>query len=192
MRSKPWWQRWPLEVLALEQRFPTEYAGEFFRKELGKALIYFGEVEVPHTGQIRKIAMVFPGPPSRFRPVVMADGPKTPRHRFGNYRPDPLCIWFSPDPDGMKWTLHDGLVGLIDLTRLHLFKEAWFRATGSWPGPEVHLRPELRAGGRPSIRKQPRAALRRHRQRCWCGQKRYSTCHGRIDPDEELEILGLR
>ena len=186
LQSRPWWQRWPLEVLALEQHFPPEYQGDFLRKAVGKALVYFGEVDVPHTGQLRKVSMVFPGPPSRVRPVVMADGPRTPRHRFGSYRPEPLCLWYAGDPEAMKWTLKDGLGSLIDLTRLHLAKESWCRATGSWPGQEVHLRRELRPDAPPpSLRRRPRAAVRHRRQRCWCGNRRYANCHGRIPPEDE-------
>jgi hypothetical protein len=180
-----------MEVLALEQHFPTEYHGEFLRKSVGKALVYFGEVEVPHTGQLRRISIVFPGPPSRVRPTVMADGPRTPRHRFGTYRPQPLCVWYSADPDTMRWTLKDGLGGLIDLARLHLAKEAWYRATGSWPGTEVHLRRELRADAPPPSRRHPRQALRHARRRCWCGQRRYTQCHGRLPEGQELKLLEL-
>jgi hypothetical protein len=34
----------------------------------------------------------------------------------------------------------DGLLALIEMTRVHLFKEAWYRETGEWLGEEVsHL-----------------------------------------------------
>jgi hypothetical protein len=31
----------------------------------------------------------------------------------------------------------DGLLTLIEMTRVHLFKEAWYRETGAWLGEEV-------------------------------------------------------
>lgn len=31
----------------------------------------------------------------------------------------------------------DGLLALIDHARVHLFKEAYWRETGFWPGPEA-------------------------------------------------------
>ena len=35
----------------------------------------------------------------------------------------------------------DGLLTLIELTRVHLFKEAYYRETGEWLGAEVPQRP---------------------------------------------------
>jgi hypothetical protein len=31
----------------------------------------------------------------------------------------------------------DGLVALVDLVRVHLFQEAWYRETGEWLGREA-------------------------------------------------------
>src|SRR5688500_7103469 len=40
-----WWYRHPLEWLALESGFAQEYAN-FRRREIGKAFVYTGEVDV--------------------------------------------------------------------------------------------------------------------------------------------------
>ncbi len=203
----PWWEQSKMEFDAIRNPLPPEYAGHFEIAAVGKSLVISGSVEVPHTRQVRRISLVFPGRPSKVRPVVMADGPSTNRHRFGNFRPSPLCIWYRRDPASLQWSLRDGLVGLIDLVRLHLAKEAYFRATGSWPGPEVHLAPALRAGpdteaktsGPSKPRKYDTLAearstklrKKRAREKCWCGEGKYSKCHGAIDRDHEMMLLGL-
>jgi hypothetical protein len=73
---------------------------------------------------------------------VYADGPVESPHRF---RPHPmdsqsrpsLCIWLDDDPPEMRWVAADGLLALINHTRIHLFKEAYWRETGEWLGPEA-------------------------------------------------------
>ena len=167
---------------------PPEYR-HFERRVIGRALVYSGDVSLDPLPRTRWIAVVLNGPPSRVRPQVMADGPRTERHRFQTYRPLPLCLWYADDPPERRWQLQDGLVGLIDITRVHLFREDRFRATGRWPGPEVHLdRPKV-----PENRALRRAA-ERHRPRleCWCGSgRRYIRCHGGVAEERELASLGL-
>ena len=87
--------------------------------------------------------------------------------------------------------INDGLAGLVDLIRQHLFKEEWWRATRQWPGPEVHLDPEPVRPGVVPRSKRPKAKLRAHRQPCWCGNSRYSTCHGAMPAQQELRLLGI-
>lgn len=70
-------------------------------------------------------------------PTVFADGPKGRKaspHRYDN---DSLCMWLPGDERGAVWTWDDGLVALIGIIALHLFREAWWRETGEWPGPEA-------------------------------------------------------
>jgi hypothetical protein len=190
-RARRWWDRWPLELLTLEQEIPPEYAS-FARGMIGNALVYRGTVHVDTVGVDRRLAIIFPGRPSKVTPIVMADGPTRSRHRFYWTRPSSLCLWYAGDPPSMRWTLRDGLVGLIDLSRVHLVKEAWWRVTGEWPGPERHREPPRGDEQRPRNPKPSRVDnIRLERRRCWCGRGRYKTCHGGIDSRRELEELGI-
>jgi hypothetical protein len=159
---------------------------------VGHALVYRGTVEIDTIGVQRRLALIFPGRPSTVAPIVLADGPTRSRHRFYWARPSSLCLWYSRDPDSMRWTLQDGLATLIDLSRVHLVKEAWWRVTGEWSEYEKHREPPRGDEQRPRNPKPNRIdTLRIDRRRCWCGRGRYKSCHGRIAPHAELEQLGL-
>lgn len=175
-----------IEHAALERHgLPEEYA-EFERVRIGKALVYRGEVELDPIGARRRIAVIFPGPPSTTPPVIIASGPRRSRHRFHTYRPTSLCLWYAKDHPAMRWRLQDGLAVLIDLARVHLVREAWWRETGRWDGPEVHRDPN------PKVDMSPTAKKRHERRKCWCGSgHRYTSCHGSIPAEQELAILGL-
>jgi hypothetical protein len=179
----PWWERWPHELLRLEYDLPPEY-GHFTCTRLGDALVYRGKIELDGLGITRKIAIVVPRRPSIYSPYVMADGPRPTRHRWNDFRPTRLCLWYARDPKGMRWTLEDGLVRLIDLARVHLIRELWFMSTGTWPAPEHHQPPNRRGTDH-------KDALTRERRRCWCGRGRYAGCHGAVAPEDELVALGI-
>jgi hypothetical protein len=73
---------------------------------------------------------------------VYADGPTESPHRYAPHAHDrkqrsSLCIWYPEDPPELQWVPSDGLLTLIELTRVHLFKEAYYRETGEWLGEEV-------------------------------------------------------
>ena len=73
---------------------------------------------------------------------VYADGPVESPHRYAPHPKDAqqrtsLCIWYRADPPELRWVPADGLLTLIELTRVHLFKEAYYRETGEWLGAEV-------------------------------------------------------
>lgn len=73
---------------------------------------------------------------------MYADGPTEWPHRYSPHHKDPLqrpslCIWYPDDPSEQRWVSSDGLLTLIEITRVHLFKEAWYRDTGEWLGEEV-------------------------------------------------------
>ena len=92
---------------------------------------YRGTVPVPHY-ESRKVHIRFSG--NSDVPSVFADGPRDSPHRY----PDgSLCMWYPLDPISRRWVFEDGLLDLIGLTMLHLFKEAWWRETGEWLGEEV-------------------------------------------------------
>jgi hypothetical protein len=69
---------------------------------------------------------------------ITADGPTDSPHRYGN---DRLCIWHPDDPAEHTWTAKDGLSELISHIAIHLFKEAYWRETGEWLGPEAPHQP---------------------------------------------------
>src|SRR4051794_18750929 len=73
-RSRGWWQKWPLELLALEKEIPAEYAC-FERGVIGDALVYRCSVHLDTIGIERRLVIIFPGPPSRIAPIVMDSGP---------------------------------------------------------------------------------------------------------------------
>jgi hypothetical protein len=179
-----------IELVALRRNFPEEY-GTWTGRRIGKALVLTGVVDVPTLLKRRNVAICFPGPPSKVRPIVMVSGPTTSRHRFVQYRPTSLCLYYYRDPASMRWDLRSGLAGLIDLIRQHLFKEEWWRATNKWVGAQVHLDP---APARPGVGRRserPRAVLQRKRQPCWCGHSRYASCHGALPEMEESRLLGI-
>lgn len=94
--------------------------------------IYKVIINVPHY-EPRQIEICFP----RWTPTlakITADGPTDSPHRYDTHR---LCIWYPDDPDENRWVFEDGLLALLGLTAAHLFREAWWRETGEWLGPEA-------------------------------------------------------
>jgi hypothetical protein len=189
--ARPWWQRFPLQLHLLERHLQAEYPG-FERWTVGGALLYGGTVELDTLRRRQRIVCIFSGPPSRITPLVMADGPTESRHRFRWSRPTSLCLWYGRDPPEFRWNLMDGLIGLIDLARLHLIKEAWWRATGQWAGLEWHPLPGPDENHQIPSRKSARQRKLQLRQRCWCGRARYSACHKTVSEDDELMALRQR
>lgn len=79
---------------------------------------------------------------------VYADGPTESPHRYRPHPKDPLersslCIWYPDDPPDQRWVASDGLLTLIEMTCVHLFKEAYYRETAEWLGEEVSHHPRL-------------------------------------------------
>jgi hypothetical protein len=68
-------------------------------------------------------------------PSIFVDGPSSP-HRYKEDG-DCLCIWDPRDPLEQRWVFQDGLLALINHIQAHLFREAWWRETGEWLGPEA-------------------------------------------------------
>lgn len=66
-------------------------------------------------------------------PEVKTDGPKDSPHR---YESGQLCIWYPWTVKSERWIFEDGLLHLLVMTEAHLFREAWWRETGEWLGPE--------------------------------------------------------
>ena len=98
---------------------------------LGGGLTYRVNLDVPYYEQ-RQVEVSFARDQPLF-PKVSVDGPSSP-HR---YKDDTLCIWYPWDPTDERWLIDDGLCELLGAIVLHLFREAWERETGEWPGPEA-------------------------------------------------------
>jgi hypothetical protein len=81
-------------------------------------------------------------------PTIYADGPDDSPHRFAPIRRDPrssLCIWHPDDSPDWRWVPRDGLLSLIEMVRIHLFKEAYWREKHVWLGEEA---PHRRKGSK--------------------------------------------
>ncbi len=48
-----------------------------------------------------------------------------------------MCIWYPGDGEDQRWVPEDGLLALLGMTAVHLFKEAYWRETGEWLGEEA-------------------------------------------------------
>jgi len=95
-------------------------------------------VNVPHY-DARRVQISFRKDSPKI-PRVSVDGPGDSKHRFSS---GDLCMWYHGDPAENQWIFEDGLVALLGHIVAHLFREAWYRETGEWPGPEVgHLKIE--------------------------------------------------
>ena len=93
--------------------------------------LYQFDIEVPDY-EARRVEIFFPREAPNFVKIV-ADGPTCSPHR---YKENELCIWHPDDPKENRWVREDGLLHLLRLIQMHLFREAWFRETGKWCGPE--------------------------------------------------------
>jgi len=89
-------------------------------------------VNVPHY-EARRVQILFRRDYPKI-PRVSVDGPVDSKHRFSS---GDLCMWYHGDPVENQWVFEDGLVALLGHIVAHLFREAWYRETGEWPGPEV-------------------------------------------------------
>jgi len=192
--ARRWWEQSPLELVALMKGMAEAYPDHVLGS-VGRALLVRVEVDLDTMHRTRRLVLIFPNNPSHRRPIVMADGPTRSRHRFTWARPTSLCLYYARDEAQLRWVSADGVVSLIDLSRLHLIKEAWWRATGEWTGYEKHRRPPSGTEQRPRPPKDEEwrsiDRLRRTRITCWCGAHRYMACHGAMSEERELQILGL-
>ena len=54
-------------------------------------------------------------------------------------------MWDPDDPSECRWVFEDGLLALFGMTVAHLFREAWWRETGEWLGPQAWHGPNQEA-----------------------------------------------
>lgn len=84
--------------------------------------------------------------------AVYADGPTDSPHRYDGGRGRQLCAWYPRDPPEQRWVQDDGLVKLLAMVSLHLFREAYWRERGVWLGPEAPHDPGPLPVGRMRLR----------------------------------------
>lgn len=99
---------------------------------------YLVEVDVPYY-ETRRVEIFFGQYDSGGAPIILADGPTESPHRFSDFEGRQLCVWHHNYPRDQRWIFQDGLLHLLELIKLHLFREAWWRDTGcgEWPGPQA-------------------------------------------------------
>jgi hypothetical protein len=129
------------------ERGVHEVHPDYTRRPVGRgknaAVSYRLRVSVPEY-ESRDIELLFSRTASHPRLVaVYSDGPDDSPHRYkplarDRMRRRALCIWHPDAPIGQRWNPRDGLLSLIALVQVHLFKEAFYRETGEWLGDEVH------------------------------------------------------
>jgi hypothetical protein len=133
-RSLSWLEDIPRRV-ALDAAAREAYPDlRFHRKQRrgGPVFIYEVTLDVPGY-EPRRVRVEFRVSSPRF-PRVYADGPQASPHRYGGAW---LCIWYPSDGDDQRWVPEDGLLALLGMAAVHLFKEAYWRETGEWLGEEA-------------------------------------------------------
>ena len=117
--------------LGAKEAFPDLKADTQLRgSQAGR--VYRSSIDVLHY-EPRNVRILF----SRRTPTVAqitVDGPTESPHR---YQDGNLCIWYPNDPEETRWVIDDGLLHLMRLVEVHLFRESWWRETGVWCGPEA-------------------------------------------------------
>lgn len=101
------------------------------RKVDDRALVYTLNIPLPDQSRTQLVTVEVTGGDPR----VFAHGLKDLRHVNGD---GSLCLWYPTDSSDRRWTHNKGLVSLLDLVALHLYKEDRFKVTGKWLGDEVH------------------------------------------------------
>lgn len=141
-RSKATWE----QNLPLRLRFERGAAAHpgFTRRAVGSrknARIAYGCAVEVDGYEPRQIEVCFSRTTRRPEaPDIYVDGPDDSPHRFDPRGKDPrrrLCVWDPRDPPERRWVPEDGLLSLIEMIRIHLFKEAYYREKGVWLGEEA-------------------------------------------------------
>ncbi len=130
----PWWREDVGAQIRMQAGLRRIYPDIEKRRSRG-SLAYSVDLEVP-CYETRRVTIVFEARYTAATVRVLVDGPSESRHR---YEDGALCMWRPGDPADLRWTPEAGLADLIEMTRRHLFREAFWRETGKWLGPEVHV-----------------------------------------------------
>jgi len=117
----------------MEAGIHSRYPGIKISKSANR-LCYELDLDV-ETYEPRHVTIIFEADYLPSGVKVFVNGPPNSPHR---YKDGNLCMWRRKDPPELRWLPKHGLVALIEMTRRHLFREAWWRETGEWLGPETH------------------------------------------------------
>jgi hypothetical protein len=98
------------------------------------AIVYTLTVTVPEFDDRRVIRITLANKRRPWLRLLTADGPTDSPHRYADGH---LCMWYPKDPPEQVWEPDDGLLALVQCARVHLFREAYWRRYGTWPGPEA-------------------------------------------------------
>ena len=98
----------------------------------GGGRVYRLTVEVPHFDN--RLVQISFRKKTPSVPRITADGPSASPHRYAD---NDRCVWEPDDPEDRRWVVADGLLELIGLIMCNLFREAYWRLTGEWVGPEA-------------------------------------------------------
>lgn len=104
-------------------------------KGKGATIVYVVPVTVPIYDKRRTLTIRLANYTEPSLIGVTVDGPTESPHRY----PDTghLCMWHPKDGPSDRWLPEEGLLRLIQYATVHLFREAYWRETRVWPGPEA-------------------------------------------------------
>jgi hypothetical protein len=114
-----------------QRHFPT-LKGVTRKRGPKAGRIYTVTIAIPDY-EPRRVEILFPKRVPSL-PKITTDGPTDSPHRYDKQE---LCIWYPDDPEEHRWVFEDGLLVLLGLIAVHLFREAWWCETGEWLGPEA-------------------------------------------------------
>jgi hypothetical protein len=129
----PWYSRFD-ERIQFEQGVDTQFPGMIarnFRKGKKVWREYQLAIEVPTYNICQVTIKLYPS--EKKSPKVTVNGSSDSPHRYEN---NSLCMWYPWDPKDNRWCFEDGLLLLLVLIQAHLFREAWWRESNEWLGPE--------------------------------------------------------
>ena len=136
----PWWRRDVAARGRMEAGIRSRYPGIEISGS-AKRLTYELDLDL-EVYERRRITITFKADEPASCVEVFADGPTESPHRYGERR---LCMWYPADGPELRWLPEHRLVGLIEMARVHLFREEYWRRTGGWDGGEW-LGPEIHPG----------------------------------------------
>jgi hypothetical protein len=124
---------------AARTEFPSMSASRAGKGRKTGSVVYTLHVPVPELNERRLIRIALWNDRRATVQSVTADGLIESPHRYSS---GALCMWYPKDGSEQRWVAEDGLLRLIRCTQVHLFKEAFWRRYGEWPGPEAPHGPD--------------------------------------------------
>jgi hypothetical protein len=119
---------------AARTAFPSMSVSRTGKGRKTGSVVYTLHVPVPEFNERRLVSIALWNDRCATVQSVTADGPTESPHRYSD---EALCMWYPKDGADQRWMADDGLLRLIRCAQVHLFKEAYWRRYGEWPGPEA-------------------------------------------------------